>query len=162
MRKILSIVLIALLCPRTYGQLFPQHSAGIRVAGGYYGDAHDQGGTRGILGGEACLFCEDRRALFLEYSHFFPGSDVYDNADLVAAGIRLQGREKNRFFFDVGVAVGNSRVRSTSVSTVGATFGAGFQITVGPRLYFSPFFRIYPMNHTNIAGSFGTGLGLRF
>ena len=96
MRKILSIVLIALLCPRTYGQLFPQHSAGIRVAGGYYGDAHDQGGTRGIVGGEACLFCEDRHALFLEYSHFFPGSDVYDNADLVAAGIRLQGREKKQ------------------------------------------------------------------
>ena len=162
MRKILSIVLIAVLCPHTYGQLFPQHSAGVRVAGGYYGDADSQGGTRGIVGGEACLFCEGSRALFLEYSHFFPGSGVYDNADLVAAGIRLQGRQKTRFFFDVGVSVGNSRVRSTSLSSVGATLGAGLQIPVGPRLYFSPSFRIYPMNHANIAGSFGTGVGLRF
>src|SRR4030095_5236876 len=163
MRKFLSIVLIAVLCPHAYGQLFPQHSAGVRVAGGYYGNADDQGGTRGIVGAEACLFCEGRRALFLEYSHFFPpGSSIYDSADLVAPGIRLQSRRKAMFFFDVGVAVGNSRVRSTSLSTVGATFGSGLQITVGPRLYFSPYFRIYPMSHTNIAGSFGTGLGLRF
>ena len=164
MKKILSIVLIAALSPYAYGQLFPQHSAGIRVAGGYYGDVHDQGGTRGIVGAEACLFCEGRRAWFLEYSHFFPpGSGVYDNADLVAAGIRLQSRRKAMFFFDIGVAVGNSRLRSTSsVSTVGAAFGSGVQITIGPRLYFSPYFRIYPMNHTYIAGSFGTGLGLRF
>jgi hypothetical protein len=163
MKKILSIVLIAVLSPHAYGQLFPQHSAGVRVAGGYYGDSHDQGGTRGIVGAEACLFCEGRRAWFLEYSHFFPpGSGVYDNADLVAAGIRLQSRRKAMFFFDIGVAVGNSRLRSTSLSTVGAAFGSGLQITVGPRLYFSPFFRIYPMNHTYIAGSFGTGLGLRF
>ena|SRR5688572_6890760 len=162
MRKTLSIVLIVLICPQTYGQLFPQHSAGVRVAGGYYGDANGQGGTRGIVGGEACLFCEGRRALFLEYSHFFPGSAGYDNADLVAAGLRLQSERKAKFFFDVGVAVGNSRVRSSTVSSVGATFGAGLQITLGPRFYFSPSFRIYPMNHTNIAGSFGTGLGLRF
>ena len=162
MRKTLAIVLIAVFCPQAYGQLFPQHSAGVRVAGGYYGDANGQGGTRGIVGGEACLFCEGRRALFLEYSHFFPGSSVYDNADLVAAGIRLQSQRKATFFFDLGVAVGNSRVRSTTVSSVGATFGSGLQISVGPRLYFSPFFRIYPMNHTNIAGSFGTGVGLRF
>jgi len=162
MRRILSIVLIAVLCPHAYGQLYPQHSAGVRVAGGYYGDADDQGGTRGIVGAEACLFCEGRRALFLEYSHFFPGSGVYDSADLVAAGIRLQSFRKVLFFFDLGVAVGNSRVRSTSVSSVGATFGSGVQINAGPRLYFSPFFRIYPMSHTNIAGSFGTGLGLRF
>jgi hypothetical protein len=163
MRRILPIVLIVVLCPNAYGQLFPEHSAGVRVAGGYYGEAGDQGGTRAIVGAEACLFCEGRRALFLEYSHFFPpGSGPYDNADLVAAGIRLQSRRKAMFFFDIGAAVGNSRVRSTSVSTVGATFGAGLQIEVGSRLYFSPYFRIYPMNHTYIAGSFGSGLGLRF
>lgn len=162
MRRTLSIVLIAVLCPHAYGQLFPQHSAGVRVAGGYYGDADNQGGTRGIVGAEACLFCEGRRALFLEYSHFFPGVGVYDSADLVAGGIRLQSRRKALFFFDVGAAFGNSRVRSNSVSSVGFTFGSGLQINVGPRFYLSPFFRIYPMTHTNIAGSFGTGLGFRF
>jgi len=163
MREILLIVLIAVVCPEAHGQLFPEHSAGVRVAGGYYGYTNAQGGTRGIVGAEACLFCEGRRALFLEYSHFFPpGSGSYNNADLVAAGIRLQGYRKAWFFFDVGVAVGNSRGDSTSVSTVGAMLGSGVQIAAGRRLYFSPFFRIYPMTHGSIAGSFGTGVGLRF
>jgi hypothetical protein len=163
MKKILLIVVIAILCPCLHGQSYPQHSAGVRIAGGSYGHANDRSGARLILGGEACVYCEGTRALFLEYSHFFPpSSDAYDNADLVAAGIRLQTRQKTRFFFDVGIAAGNSRMRSTSTSTVGAALGVGLQVSVGEHFYLSPFFRTYPMNRSYISGSFGTGLGWRF
>jgi len=162
MKTTLLIVLIGILCPSAFGESYPQHSAGIRIAGGSYG-ASARSGTRGIAGAEACLYCEGPQALFVEYSHFFPpGSGIYNGADLVAGGIRLQTRQRTRFFFDFGIAAGNSRTRSTSVSTVGASLGAGLQVNAGEHFYFSPFFRSYPMNSSYIAGSFGAGLGWRF
>src|SRR6476660_50577 len=113
MKKTLLIALIGILCPYAFGESYPRHSVGGRIAGGFYGSSDGQSGTRGITGAEACLYCDGRRGLFLEYSHFFPpGSGIYNSADLVAAGIRLQTAQKTRVFFDVGIAAGNSRVRS--------------------------------------------------
>jgi hypothetical protein len=163
MKKALLVVLIGILCPYASGQSYSRYSAGVRIAGGSYGYANDRSGARIIAGAEACIYCDNRRALFLEYSHFFPpSSNTHEGADLVAAGIRLQTRQKTRFFFDVGIAAGNSRERSTSVSTVGVALGIGLQVNPGERLYFSPFFRTYPMTRHYVAGSFGMGLGWRF
>jgi hypothetical protein len=162
MKKTLLIVLIGIVCPYAFGESYPRHLAGVRTAGGSYGE-NDQSGPRGIAGAEACLYCDGPRGLFLEYSHFFPPSSGTDNrADLVAAGFRLQNRQRTRFFFDFGIAAGNSRVGSTSISTVGAALGVGLQVNAGEHFYLSPFFRTYPMNRSNIAGSFGTGVGWRF
>src|SRR5262245_36866098 len=128
MRKHWFIVLIGILCPYTFGQSYPRHSAGVRIAGGSYGQASDRSGTRAIVGAEACLFCDNPRGLFVEYSHFFPPDlDTYGSANLIATGIRLQTRQKTRFFFDLGIAAGNSRMRSTSTSTIGAALGVGLE-----------------------------------
>lgn len=163
MKKFLLIVWIGILCPYARGESYPRHSAGVRLAGGSYGHGSDRSGTRFITGGEACLFCDEAHGWFLEYSHFFPpGSGGYHNADLIAGGLRLQTRQKTRFFFDIGIAAGNSRMNSTSTSSVGVALGAGVQLNIGEHLYLSPFFRTYPMNRQYISGSFGTGLGWRF
>ena len=163
MKKILLVVLIGILCPYAFGESYPRHSAGVRIAGGAYEHSSDRRGARVIAGAEACLFCDNPRGLFVEYSHFFPpDSDNYEGADLVAAGIRLQTRQKTRLFFDFGIAAGNSRMGATSTSTVGAALGAGLQISVGEHFYFSPFFRTYPMNKSYISGSVGAGFGWRF
>jgi len=163
MKKNLLIVLIGILCPYAFGESYPRHSAGVRIAGGSYRHAGDPSGARVIAGAEACFFCDNPRGLFVEYSHFFPpDSDIYNGADLIGAGIRLQTRQKTRFFFDFGIAAGNSRMRATSTSTVGATLGAGLQVNAGEHFYFSPFFRTYPMNRSYISGSIGAGFGWRF
>lgn len=162
MKKTLLILLIGIFPPHAFGESYPRHSAGLRTAGGSYG-ASDQGGARGIAGGEACLYCDGPRGLFLEYSHFFPTGPGMDNgADLVAAGFRLQSRQRTRFFFDFGIAAGNTRDRTTSESTIGAALGVGLQINSGEHFYLSPFFRSYPMNRSSIAASFGAGVGWRF
>jgi len=164
MKKTLLIVLVGILCPYAFGESYPRHSAGLRTAGGSYGgNSNEQSGARGIAGGEACLYCDGPRGLFMEYSHFFPtGTGIDNGADLVAAGFRLQNRQKTRFFFDFGIAAGNSREGAKSESTVGAALGVGLQINSGDHFYLSPFFRSYPMSRSSIAASFGTGVGWRF
>ncbi len=159
-----------LICTPSFAQAEnPRYEVGFRAGAGGYSYIDDHPYTRGVFGFEACAFCSGRYALFGAYSHFWaPGSPSrYKSADLLNAGLRIQGRGRISPFFDVGFAAGYSRFlwgasATKAIGTAGVGLGAGVAFRTGKGLYIRPQVRLYAMSEAYAAGSAEIAIGWRF
>ena len=165
MRKYLFLfaVILTFLSVPAWAQREPTVEVGVKGGIGNYGYIDDLTRDRGVVGAEVCAFCTSRYSFFGNYDHWFKpsGTTGYRSADSVAAGLRIQAARTVSPFFDMGVAVGNSRYRTWNLTTVGAAFGGGLRIPLGARAYTRPQLRLNVMSHGYLAGSAEVSVGWR-
>ncbi len=159
----------SLLCAPLFAQTEnPRYEAGFTAGVGAYSYFDDHAHARAVFGAELCAFCGGRYALFGDYRHFLaPGAPSgYRSADLVNAGLRIQGRGRVSAFFDVGFAAGSSRYSWRSgvkaMGTAGAGLGGGVTFRTAKGLYIRPQVRIYVMSEAYVAAETEVGIGWRF
>jgi len=127
------------------------------------------------FGAEGCLRCSSGVGMFAEYSHWRLASGGrptrITSVDMVAAGLRLQGKRRIRPFFDAGFAVGWDRFEwpvsgaggvgmgRGSHGSPGLVLGGGVAVHAGRRWYVRPQVRVYVLRgiHAGVAASVGAG-----
>ncbi|MBL8294215.1 MAG: outer membrane beta-barrel protein [Bryobacterales bacterium] len=141
----------------------------IGVAGGYGTIAAEDISYQsfGFAGVEVCGRCDKGFAVFGEYSHWFAGpSRGITSFDLVAGGLRIQGRRRIRPFFDAGLAVGRDAFTYSggrdAHTNWGAVLAGGVAIPIGERFYVRPQFRVYALTGLHFAIGGGAVFGIRF
>ncbi len=150
-----------------------QWEFGGTVGGGGFGAEGTGTPAYVIFGIETCAFCSSRAGLFGEYNHWQYGSGGYSSritsVDMLAVGLRLQGKRKVRGFFDVGFAggwdrfewdrIGGSFGGSGSHGNPGLVLGGGIAMNLAERWYIRPQVRLYALwgLHAGFAGTVGVG-----
>ncbi len=158
-----------LLCATSFAQAENRkYEVGFKAGVGGYAYFDNRAPARTVIGVETCAFCSGRYALFASYSRFAaPGAPSrYQSADLVNAGLRIQGRRRVSPFFDVGFAAGTSRflwgASTRSINTAGAALGFGVAFRTAKGLYIRPQFRLNVMSEAYVASSAEIAIGWRF
>jgi hypothetical protein len=144
---------------------------GFTVGGGTFA-AEDTGAPAYVnFGIEACGICSGRFALFGEYNHWERVGGGYPNetitrVDLLAGGLRIQGKHGIRPFFDAGLAGGWDRFKFPggrgSHGNPGLLLGGGVAIPVRGGWYVRPQVRLTTLRGIHAGVSFGIGIGYRF
>ena len=165
MKGFLTVLIVA--AART----FAQRSEIGAVAGFGSIAAEDVMATRAVaVGVEFCGLCSGRLGLFTEYSHLESVGNRLTNGicrfDIVAGGLRIQGGQRVRPFFDIGVAYGvdtfSFRDGSDTHGNPGVVLAGGAAIRLKDRLYIRPQFRLYGLRGLHFIGAGTAGVGVLF
>lgn len=132
------------------------------LAGGGAIKASGRSVGAGQFGVEACLLCSGRLGLFTEYTHWAASSgssrsnpsDLVRRADLVGAGLRIQGRGRISPFFDVGAVFGQDdhRAPGNGGALGGIVVGGGVRVPIHGHWYLRPQIRAYGLSPHSIEG----------
>ena len=173
---LLAMGLAGVLSVSAFAQSEGQFDIGVKAGGGSYTAMGLDNRGFGNVGVEGCAFCAGRFGLFGEYSRWFTSDSPHPrkitSADLVAFGARIQGGQRVRPFFDIGLAVGNDSYPTSSGftgritgehshSTGGIVLGGGVTIPINKHFYVRPQVRLYPM-YQHAAFAAQVGFGWRF
>ena len=175
-KTLLVMGLAGMLCMPAWAQQNAQWEVGITSGAGAYAAVDTGSPTFGHVGVEVCAYCGWRYSIFGEYGHWPSSGQLrsgeIDSADLFGVGLRIQGRQRVRPFFDIGLAVGRDTFLSGcgcfgtpsnlhAHTNAGILLGGGVMVPVGKHLYIRPQVRIYgPYHHA--AASAEAGFGWRF
>jgi hypothetical protein len=162
---------VLLFCTSSFAQTkAPRYEVGFRAGTGSYNQYEDGGTDGSVLGVEGCAFCNGRFALFGGYTRFLDSRDR--SADLVEAGLRIQGRRRVSPFFDIGFAAGTIRRHwydssfgapsTQTMNSAGGGLGAGVAFRFARGVYIRPQARIRVMSEGFIPGSAEIAIGWRF
>jgi hypothetical protein len=144
------------------------YELGIKGGAGLLGHRDDAVPARPSFGVEACFSCQNRVAWFADYSHLFDsrGGSAYRSAEFLAAGLRIQFRQRVRPYVDVGLALGHSRFGPggdpDTFTGAGLALGVGVRIPIGSRLYVRPQYRLAFLKDSFAAALGEVGVGWRF
>jgi hypothetical protein len=163
MSKVICLLLLgAILAPAQRLEL------GATVGGGAFG-AEDVGLPAFVsFGAETCVLCSGRFSIFGEYSHWEKGNTgSILRVDILAGGLRIQGKGRVRAFFDVGGAGAWDQWQGyfgdrQSHGNPGVVLAGGALIPLRGNWYIRPQVRLYALAEIHIGLAATVGFGYRF